>query len=104
VKPSAAAILTMLRQRGPEGVSPAEARLVAGCDRLAARVCELRADGFDITTRAETRGGATYARYVLHTAPAQLSLLDPAGDAAPCAPRGRGLAQRAERRVTAGSR
>ena len=97
MKPSAALILDLLRRRGPSGVSPAEARLLAGCDRLAARVCELRAAGHDIRTGSETAHGATYARYRLHEAPRQLSLLDPAGDAAPCAPRGRGFAQRAER-------
>ena len=76
MKPSAASILELLRRRGPSGVSPAEARLLAGCDRLAARVCELRAEGFDITTHPETCLGATYARYRLHEAPVQLSAFD----------------------------
>jgi len=104
VKPSSAHVLALLRQRGPAGVSPNEARLLAGCDRLAARVCELRAEGHDIRTGSETAHGATYARYRLHERPVQLSVFDTAGDAAPCAPRGRGLAQRAEGHASAGSR
>ena len=104
MKPSAAHVLDLLRRRGPAGVSPAEARLLAGCDRLAARVCELRQDGHVITTKPETCMGHTYARYVLHERPVQLSVFDTAGDAAPCAPRGRGFAQRAEGHASAGSR
>lgn len=76
MKPSAALILALLRRRGPAGVSPAEARLLAGCDRLAARVCELRAEGYDIRTGSETCMGATYARYRLYEAPRQLDLFD----------------------------
>ena len=74
MKPSAALILALLRRRGSAGVSPAEARLLAGCDRLAARVLELRQEGFDIRTGSETCQGATYARYRLYEAPRQLDL------------------------------
>ena len=73
MKPSAAAVLALLRQRGTAGLSPAEARLLAGCDRLAARVCELRAEGHDIRTGSETVGSATYARYrLVHPTPAEV--------------------------------
>ena len=58
------------------GVSPSEARLLAGCDRLAARVCELRAEGHDIRTGSETAHHATYARYRIHEAPSQLCVFD----------------------------
>ena len=72
MKPSAARILALLRRQGARGLSLNEARLLAGCDGLAARVLELRALGHDIDTRRETVRGATYARYVLREAPRQL--------------------------------
>ena len=97
MKPSTAAILALLRRRGVAGLSPAEARLLAGCDRLAARVRELRLEGHDIRTGSETAHGATYARYALHEAPRQLTLLDSQLTASPCAPRGRGRQLGAER-------
>ena len=102
MKPSAAAILELLRQRGMAGVSPAEARLLAGCDRLAARVCELRAEGHDIRTGSETSHGATYARYRLIEAPRQLSVfdsLDGAGAWVPSRPRAVQAAERPPQRA-----
>jgi hypothetical protein len=50
---------------------------VAGCDRLAARVSDLKAMGYVIETRlivVPTRGGgARVASYVLHERPEQLT-------------------------------
>jgi hypothetical protein len=97
MKPSAAAILALLRQRGERGVTPAEARLLANCDRLAARVCELRAEGHDIRTGSETAHGATYARYRLHERPVQLSAFDSPVSAREVPPLGSRAHQAAER-------
>ena len=97
MKPSAALILDLLRRRGPAGVSPAEARLLAGCDRLAARVCELRQDGHVITTKPETCMGATYARYVLIERPVHLSVFDSPVSAREVPPLGARAHQAAER-------
>lgn len=66
MKASNAAALALLRLRGADGVTPAEARAAIACDRLAARVHELKALGFDIETyRERSAAGATYARYVI---------------------------------------
>jgi len=65
MKPSTAKVYALLKVRGVDGVSPDEARRWAGCDRLAARVSELRADGHEVMTLRETVRGSTYARYVL---------------------------------------
>lgn len=66
MKPSAAAVLQLLRAH-PEGVTSLDA-LYAGCgSRLAGRVHELRADGFDVTsTYVTTDKGARIVRYQLH--------------------------------------
>ena len=70
MKASNAAALALLRLRGADGVTPAEARSAIACDRLAARVHELKAMGFAITTvRERSPMGATFARYVLHERP-----------------------------------
>lgn len=68
MKPATLAVLEALRARPFAGLSPAEALNGLGCFRLAARISELRAIGFDITTTYETRRGVTYARYHLITA------------------------------------
>lgn len=65
LKPSAAKVYALLRARGVDGLSPDEARRWAGCDRLAARVAELRAESHEVMTLRETVRGVTYARYVL---------------------------------------
>ena len=66
MKASNAAALALLRLRGADGVTPAEARSAIACDRLAARVCELKAFGFDIqTVRERTPMGSLVARYYL---------------------------------------
>jgi len=66
VKPATAATLRLLRIRGSDGVTAAEARTTIACDRLAARVAELRAQGYRIDTVPElTPMKARIARYVL---------------------------------------
>ncbi len=59
-------ILALLRQR-PEGITPLEALDIVGSFRLAARIMELRQQGYDIRTVNETTpSGKRIARYVLH--------------------------------------
>ncbi len=71
MKPATAAVLRLLRARGADGVTPAEARAALACDRLAARVHELKADGYRIDTlRQRSEAGAVFARYVLVERPA----------------------------------
>lgn len=50
----------------PKGITALEALAEIGCFRLAARISDLRADGYTIETVTERLGGKTYARYVLH--------------------------------------
>ena len=62
MKPQSASILRMLREH-PEGVTPRMALVDAGCMRLAARVADLRADGFAIEAELVTvRTGSGFAR------------------------------------------
>ena len=69
MKPSCERVLAALRAN-PHGLTPQTAREEAGCDRLAARVSDLKAMGYVIETRlivVPTRGGgARVASYVLH--------------------------------------
>lgn len=53
-------VLAMLQLAGAEGVTPIQALNTLGCFRLAARVGELRAQGYYIENR-----GPRHARYVL---------------------------------------
>jgi hypothetical protein len=70
VKRQTRQVLDLLRLRGGDGVTPAEAREALACDRLAARVRELREVGYDIETRRERSPiGATFARYVICETP-----------------------------------
>lgn len=69
MKAQTAAVLALLRER--ESVTGIDALRDAGVYRLAGRVHELRAAGYDITCdRSEGFG-----RYRLHEAPRQLELL-----------------------------
>ena len=60
-------ILALLRSH-PEGITPLQALEVVGSFRLAARIWELKAAGYDIRTETVMlpgRGGKKIARYVL---------------------------------------
>ena len=57
-----AAILDLLK-RGP--VTPMDALAKLGCFRLAARVRELREEGYPIVTHIEHQGEKEFARYEL---------------------------------------
>lgn len=48
------------------GITPLEALDMFGCFRLAAVICELRKDGYDIDTEMVTRNEKTYANYILN--------------------------------------
>lgn len=67
MKAGTRAVLDLLRLRGADGLTPAEARHAVGTDRLAARVWELRRlHGYDIEqVRERTPMGASVARYYL---------------------------------------
>ncbi len=68
-------ILDLLRVAGDRGITPLDALEIAHSFRLAARISDLRARGYDIRTTMVTeprRGGVTYARYVLVEKPEQL--------------------------------
>lgn len=60
-------VLELLRLRGEDGLTSAEARDAIACDRLAARVWELRHQhGFTVVdVRERSAAGATFARYYL---------------------------------------
>lgn len=60
-------VLDLLREQGPNGITPLDALEVVGSFRLAARINDLRNAGHDIETITDrTPGGAKVARYVLH--------------------------------------
>lgn len=78
MKAQTRAVLDLLRLRGADGLTPAEAREAIACDRLAARVWELRHQhGIDVEdVRERSPMGATFARYYLRptqTAPAPMT-------------------------------
>ena len=59
-------ILDLLRYRGKRGVTALDALDVVGSFRLAARIADLRAEGYDITSTMETTAtGKRIARYRL---------------------------------------
>jgi len=66
MKPATAAVLNLLRARGADGLTEAEATSALACRRLAARVWELRAAGHRIDAIPErTPMGAVIRRYYL---------------------------------------
>ena len=64
------AILRILRLRGT--ITPLEALEEVGCFRLAARISDLRAEGYPIVTECVEASGKRYARYRLNEEPEQL--------------------------------
>ena len=60
------AILALLRSRGDAGITPMDALEKIGTFRLAARIHDLRAEGYNITSTPQmTPTGKTVARYRL---------------------------------------
>lgn len=76
MKPSTARVLALLRERGDAGLTQLDCLANGGGSRLAARVNDLRVEGFDIASDlivVPTRGGgARVARYVIRDKPEQL--------------------------------
>lgn len=73
MKPSSAAVLRLLEHH-PDGLTPLMALEEARCFRLAARVSDLRADGYRIRSEWETTNGVRYSRYVLEPSEVQTVL------------------------------
>lgn len=71
MKPANASVLRLLRAKGADGLTKAEARAELHIESLTQRVHELtRTHGFDIETVLEQTGdGTRFARYVLHETP-----------------------------------
>ena len=69
MKPQTRSVLALLHSRGRDGVTPAEARRAVGTDRLAARIGELRAEGYPIRSELVTVEGSRFARYFLEDTP-----------------------------------
>lgn len=66
MKPATRRVLDLLRLRGGDGLTDPEATEALACRRLAARIHELRKDGYRIDdVRERSPMGATYARYFL---------------------------------------
>lgn len=66
MKPQARDVLYLLRFKGDLGVTQQDAIRELSCYRLAARVADLKADGYFIRTQLATDSrGHRYARYVL---------------------------------------
>lgn len=63
MKPQTRDILALLRERGGEGVTAIDALAIVGSFRLAARIAELRAEGYRIESRRVP--GQAFDRYVL---------------------------------------
>ena len=64
-KPQSADVLDLLRQFPVTGITQHDAIAFVSCYRLAARVNDLRGEGFDIRSESETFNGRRFARYTL---------------------------------------
>lgn len=73
MKPQSRRVLELLRAHR-EGVTQQDAIREIGCYRLAARISDLRVDGFLIRSRLDYFNGVRYARYFLTEQPVQLAL------------------------------
>ena len=69
MKPSATAVLELLKQRGSFGATDRDCLLYAHTSRAAARVWELRQAGYEVTRTYETKYGVRFARYRLNERP-----------------------------------
>ena len=71
MKPQTCSILRLL-ERGP--VTQQDAIREVACYRLAARIADLRADGYTIRSEQVSRDGVRFARYSLVPDPVQVTL------------------------------
>lgn len=75
MKPQSRTVLYLLRFYGDMGLTQQDAIREARCYRLAARIADLRADGYTIRSMPSTdRQGHRYARYFIEEAPEQLAV------------------------------
>jgi hypothetical protein len=75
VKPSCVRVLDALRAVGPRGLDAYDDFDLHGQGRLAARIADLRDDGYDISAENVTPPGRTRrAIYRIHERPTQLGL------------------------------
>jgi hypothetical protein len=78
VKPSTARVLQLLRERGDFGLTSLDALANGGGSRLAARIADLKAEGYridsDLVTVPTRNAPARVSRYVIREAPVQLTL------------------------------
>lgn len=65
MKPQSRAVLELLQRHPQTGVTQQRAIAELGCYRLAARVADLRADGYEIVSEMVLQGGVRFARYRL---------------------------------------
>ena len=72
MKPQAEEILRLLRLN-PQGLSQEDAIKAVRCFRLAARVAELKAEGYEIRTILVGSNGHRWAKYVLVEEPMQIA-------------------------------
>jgi hypothetical protein len=72
MKPQSAEVLHLLRIAGPKGITQQDAITMAQCYRLAARIADLKADGFPIAAELVTREGVRFSRYRLLEPPRQM--------------------------------
>ena len=70
MKPQSRDILILL-QHAPEGLTQQDAIREVACYRLAARIADLRAEGYPIVAESVTHNGVRFACYRLVTAPVQ---------------------------------
>ena len=72
MKPQSAEVLHLLRASGLNGVTQQDAIRFCQCYRLAARISDLRAEGYVILSVQTSHDGKRFARYILEDAPEQL--------------------------------
>lgn len=74
MKPQSASVLRLLRFYGDIGLTQQDAIREIGCYRLAARISDLKADGYEIRALQASDGhGHRYARYYLVEQPLQMA-------------------------------
>lgn len=74
VKPQSAEVYRLLQRYGSRGVTQQDAIREIACYRLAARISDLKAEGFVVRAELVGSNGHRYARYHLIEEPTQLAV------------------------------
>jgi hypothetical protein len=74
MKPQSRDVLDLLRKFPASGITQHDAITFLSCYRLAARIADLRADGYTIRSEQVSRDGVRFARYTLVPDPVQVTL------------------------------